>query len=523
MANSSVGLAGILRTVRSSDPVVLGIVALSLVAGLLVVTRIWEYGIGLSPDSVQYVSIARKLATGHDALAGEHLRPTWPPLFPLLISVPGVAGVDPIAVAAVLNPAILVCICLIAGLWLYRRTDSAFMGIVATAALAFSIPLTRASSFVWTEPLFVLLTVCSLGFVDKHLRNESLLALVFAGVLAGLACVTRYAGVALLASTMLLVLFKPQVALRKRAAQTLVYSVIAALPLFLWLVRNYFLAGTFAGNRTAGTYTLAENAERVVMFLGVWALPWGRLDYDLLGAFVSVLPFVPVVGFALAWAWSSSRSRGVRETLSCLKLGDPFVRVVSVYAVVYIAFILTVSTAVSIDRIHDRLLVPAFVPLALLAGFVLDRLIAMSRSDRGRRFGVAFAAAVALFAASHVAVYIPELRYAAQHGHGYASSEWETSASIAWARRTEDKRLLSNRADALYLLVPGVAAEWLPRGDARLPNTVLSMGERRVVWFHGSRYPYDLRDLASDLGLRKVVEFEDGVVFEAFPPERASR
>ena len=194
------------------------------------------------------------------------------------------------------------------------------------------------------------------------------------------------------------------------------------------------------------------------------------------------------MGFALVWGWSSLRSRGVRETLSCLNLSDPFVRVLSAYAVAYIAFILIVSTAVRIDRIHDRLLVPAFVPLALLAGFVLERLIAMSRSDRGRRFGIAFAAAVVLFAASHVAVYIPELRYAAQHGHGYASSKWETSASIAWARRTEDKRLLSNRADALYLLVPGVAAEWCPTGDARLPTTVSTpWGTGAVVWFHGTR------------------------------------
>ncbi|MYA17333.1 MAG: hypothetical protein F4Z28_11535, partial [Gammaproteobacteria bacterium] len=369
---------------------VLGILALSLVAGLLVVTRTGEYGIGLSPDSVQYVSMARELATGHDTLAGEHLRPTWPPLFTLLISAPGVAGVDPIAVATVLNPAILVCICLVAGLWLYRRTNSGFIGIVVTAALAFS---------------------------------------------------------------------------------------------------------------TEGIFSLAENAERVVVFLGVWALPWGRPDYDL-SVFVSGLPLIAVMGFALAWGWSSYRSRGVAETFSCLKLSDPFVRVLGAFAVVYIAFVLVVSTAVRIDRIHVRLLVPAFVPLALLAGFVVERLIAMSRSDRGRRFGGAFAAAVVLFAASHVAVYIPELRYAAQEGHGYASSSWEMSATIAWARAADDKRLLTNRGDALYLLVPGVAVEWLPRGEAQLPSAVASIGNRRVVWLQGTRYPYDLRDLAPGLGLR---------------------
>ena len=47
-------------------------------------------------------------------------------------------------------------------------------------------------------------------------------------LLAALACLTRYAGVALLASTVLIVLSKPRVTLRKKVAQTLSYSVIAA-------------------------------------------------------------------------------------------------------------------------------------------------------------------------------------------------------------------------------------------------------------------------------------------------------
>ena len=99
-----------------------------------------------------------------------------------------------------------------------------------------------------------------------------------------------------------------------------------------------------------------------------------------------------------------------------------------------------------------------------------------------------------------------------------ATGYWETSPSIAWARREDSRRLLSNRADALYLLVPGAAVGWLPREEATLSATVSSIGERRVVWFHGTSYPYDLRDLASALGLEDVVEFDDGVVFEASQP-----
>ncbi|MCY4058223.1 MAG: hypothetical protein OXG44_09495 [Gammaproteobacteria bacterium] len=507
-----------LHALRRVDPVILGILVLALVAGLLVVIRTWEFGIGLSPDSVHYVSMARALGTDE----GPHLRPTWPPLFVLLLAAPRVVGVDPIDAAAVLNPSILVCICLVSGCWFYRRTNSGLVSVVVTAALAFSIPLTRVSSFVWTEPLFVLLTVCSLALLDSHLRNDSLKVLMLAALFAAFACLTRYAGIALLASTVLILLSKPQVTLRKRVVQALSYSVIAALPVCLWLLRNHLLSETFVGGRTAGIWSFADNAERAVLTLGAWALPWGRRDQGL-ELLIPGVPLLAVVGFALAWVWSSSRSRGVRETISCLKLSDPFARVLAVYAMVYVAFILTVSTAIRIDPINDRLLVPCFVPLALLAGFAVERLIAMSKRDHGERFGVAFAIAVVMFAASHVAAYIPELRFAAYKGHGYASRTWETSASISWIRRTDAQRLLTNRWDALHLLVPEVAVESLPRNEAELAAIVSSIGERRVVWFHGTSYPYDLTELSSDLGLGKVVEFDDGVVFEVRQPRGTTR
>lgn len=506
-----------LHALRRVDRVVLGILVLALVAGLLVVIRTWEFGIGLSPDSVQYVSMARALGTDY----GPHLRPTWPPLFVLVLAAPGMVGVDPVDVAAVLNPSILVCTCLVSGLWFYRRTNSGLMSVVVTAALAFSFPLTWVSSFVWTEPLFVLLTVCSLVLLDSHLRSDSLKVLLLAALLAALACLTRYAGIALLASSVLIVLSKPQLTLRQRVVQALSYSVVAALPLCLWLLRNHLLVETFVGTRTAGISSFTDNAERAVLTLVAWTLPWRRLGLGL-ELLISGIPLLAVVGLALAWGWSSSRSRGVRETISCLKLSNPFPRILAVYAMVYVAFILVVSTAIRIDPINDRLLVPIFVPLALLAGFALQRLIEVSKNDRGERFGVALTVAVVLSAASHVAAYIPELRLAANKGHGYASRTWETSASIAWIRRKDSRRLLTNRWDALYLFVPEVAVESLPWDEAQLGAIVSSIGDRRVIWFHRTRYPYDLTDLSSDLGLRKVAEFDDGVVFEVSPPDGAT-
>ena len=91
---------------------------------------------------------------------------------------------------------------------------------------------------------------------------------------------------------MLIVLTKPQVTLQQRVVQALSYSVVAALPVCLWLLRNHLLAETFVGTRSAGIWSLTDNAERAVLTLGAWALPWGRRAQDL----ELLIPGIPIAG-----------------------------------------------------------------------------------------------------------------------------------------------------------------------------------------------------------------------------------
>ena len=507
-----------LRTWDRVNRVDVAVLGLAVVAVLLVVLRTWNFGIGTSPDSAQYLSMARNLVFGDDAFVGPHMRTSWPPLFTFVLSIACLEGGDPLDTVAILNPLVLGMICLVSGLWLHRRTESAFFCLAVMTVVAFSIPLTRVASFVWTEPLFVLLTMLSLIYTEKVLRGDAPHCLYLAALFAALACLTRYAGVVLVGTTTLMLLWRPQLVLGERVRQMLVYLAVAMVPLCAWLVRNYLLYGSLAGYRVPSDWSLIDNTRRLVETLGKWAIPLGS-EAQGFGLALAALPFVGVVVVTFASAYVLVRRLGVCRASSLPELSDPFVRVLGCYAVAYLGFIVVVSTMVRFDRIDYRLIVPVFVPIALVGGFAVARLgSALKKRYVDRLHYKALVGAVFLFAASSLAAFVPELRTAMCEGHGYASKDWRDSETIAWIRASGTSRALSNVGSALYVLAPSVSAEWLPRDASRLPMALGSVGQDRIVWFHRTSFEYDLPSMATELGLHLEKEFEDAVVFKVSGP-----
>ena len=507
-------------TPRSKGPfraqglgVSLAVLGLALAATAMVFVRTAEFGIGLSPDSTQYISMARNLLTGTDDFAGGSLRPAWPPLFVLVVSVPGVIGADPLATASILNPLLLGVLCLVSGLWIYRRTRAPLVTIAVTAVLAVSIPLARVASFAWTEPLFILLTTSSILTIGQFLRSGSRHVLWLAGFFAAAACLTRYAGVALVASVAIVLTTTPGIPHRRRIWDVLVFAAIAMAPVTLWLLRNYLVAGTIAGARAPSDSSLAQSFADVVVTFGMWAIPLRNPQYG----FVLVISAIPLVAVIVALATACRalvRRHGIRGAVAQLRVRDPSLYVLICYSLVYVAFIVLMSTWVSFDGINDRLLSPVFVPVALAIGVLgasFGRGLKEGRCNR-HHYG-AIMATVSVFVVSYIACYVPEMQRAIRHGHGYASAKWENSEAISWLRSVDEDTVLSNEAGALYILVPEIASKWLPRSVVDLPIRVATARSGRVVWFHRTRYGYELSAFEEELGLRKEREFEDAVIY----------
>jgi len=105
-------------------------VILSLTAAATVILSTSRYGVGLWPDSVNYVSAARSFAAGK-GLIGYDGAPfvRFAPLYPVLLgSISRATGLDPLSYAHVLNAVLLAAIVFLSGLLLHRKSEASPFG-----------------------------------------------------------------------------------------------------------------------------------------------------------------------------------------------------------------------------------------------------------------------------------------------------------------------------------------------------------------------------------------------------------
>ena len=221
------------------------VAAASLLGVVLVLAREATYGVAWFGDGIFYVSAARSVLAGEGFVAfdGSPLT-TWPPLFPLaLVIVGGVGIVDPAAIVGPFNVAVHGLTIVVVGNYLRQHLESRALVVWACLAVALSTPLVDVASRTLAGPLFVLLTTLALIQTHRLLTHGGKSALLLAGTFSALAWLTRYLGVALPVVVGLLLLFQRGASWPTKARRLTVYSTIVALPMGLWMFRNYLLLG----------------------------------------------------------------------------------------------------------------------------------------------------------------------------------------------------------------------------------------------------------------------------------------
>jgi hypothetical protein len=208
----------------------------------------------IASDSVYYAGAADYLAH-HGRLALPIVFPAslispytnFPPLYPLILSVPALLGFDPFVVAPLLNM-VLSAVGIACLFVLCRR-----LGLGAGSHAVAVVSLSLSSSMVMTGSLMAeaLYFACSCGFLwaltawllAEPDSRTSRTAIVTLGILATAAAMTRYLGLSLCAASIVLALHL----IRKRA-RACTYaragSWLIALPCLacgVWWFRNQFI------------------------------------------------------------------------------------------------------------------------------------------------------------------------------------------------------------------------------------------------------------------------------------------
>lgn len=132
---------------------------------------------------------------------------------------------------------------------LSRITARRELIVVGTVCAAFNPALLEITPFAIPEPLFVVMVLLALVWLDDTVKAFSWKRLLLLAALCGAAVMQRYPGITLVVSVGICLAFALKLQWRARLKVLLVYGVVSLLPLALWMVRNTALTGEPLGPR----------------------------------------------------------------------------------------------------------------------------------------------------------------------------------------------------------------------------------------------------------------------------------
>ncbi len=239
----------------SSRYLILGaIVLLSLIGAAIAIYTTangpWGY-----TDPVEYISVARSLDQGHGLAYYEGTgRLTYvtihPPFYSLVLSVIGLFGTNLVAASRWLNVLAFAASIFIAGWIFYRYTPVPSLGIIASALMC-TFPYTVVMfSSAYSEPVFILSILAGGWALLAYLEKAKWPLLVFSALVVSTTPGTRYAGVSIVIAAALTVFAFTSGRVWPRLKKTILFTLIAGLPILIWLVWVYFSSDHSLGGRT---------------------------------------------------------------------------------------------------------------------------------------------------------------------------------------------------------------------------------------------------------------------------------
>lgn len=183
--------------------------------------------------------------------------------------------------------------------------------------------------------------------------------------------------------------------------------------------------------------------------------------------------------------------------------------------IAYLGMLVYTSTTAAFDPIGPRLVAPAYAPFLLLAGSLAWR--AWPTLGPGGRTALAVGLAVWLLSA--LADSGKEVRDRMRLGAGgYASPSWQENGAIRWIREFRPDDVVSNAADAVYLLTE-LPAERVPTRGTPKADQWPDGRTLNLVMFDDVNRPYalSLDELRTKAEIKLVKKYPGAQVFRVTP------
>lgn len=451
--------------------------------------------LAITPDSVAYLNAADNLRRGLGLVltitplsSPATVIPfaTWPPLYPLLISAACGLTSDTVTAARIVQIVSVGLLALPVGWLTYRMAGARFV-LPVLVFCAILRPLLITSSFVWSESTFIFLSYTAIATLVEGMRDDRfqgrirLSLLAGAGLLAGLAMLTRYIGAAVIAAGVaVIVMHAEEESSGRRAIRRLVaFTLPAVFPNILWIARTHAATGYFFGENR-GEAVLEPQSVVLSTLRTFWTdavvPPTAAADPARM-----ILAVIGLVSFGLLVAAAIRRFGPEMFEASIARRAA--VSAVAAFAILYPIAVVALSLRVPYDPINTRILAPIYPGLLALGAFLIRPTFGQEAAQQRDRFRhVVMAAGIVLLLLQGAATvrYVRGPLEDRSLTHPYwrsvlfGESRWASDPAIAGLAdfAPPGTLILSNIADAVAIWTGYPTKSLPPRGNSAFVGAI---------------------------------------------------
>jgi hypothetical protein len=505
----------VLRNNHSDTRWLIYVLLFSIGGACIVLVATIKGGIGVSPDSVEYLRVSRNPG---DTLPRLTL---WPPMYPLVLAgLSSLLGYDPFEIAHLLNGFLFLATIYLAGILLRNYLSQHILRFVALFSMVTAIAYYRVFTMLWSEPLFIVLTLLLLVILEQLKRRPSIRSLILLIITIQLATLTRYIGSSFIVLGGMAILLYYRSPIHRRIWLALLVMLIASIPLSGWLIKNYVVAGTFFGSRCSSQHTLLENLHAMIRTVAKWYLP------------TTVLPhWKIIVGLGIFAVLFLTVNCGLYKITLLLKAllkalkWQPHVLLTAVYLAALFA-----SSSNYEQLIDYRYLSPIFYTITLVVWQIIEVVLRSCVIPHNNRYLTNGLFILMILWSLHPLSDIYSLVSShIRNGRGYTSRQWQASATIDYLSAHLDGwscEVYTNSPDVIYFWL-NQEVKQSPRkicgantlGLSSLQNSWPGATRTCLVWFRNIERPYLFppEELLQLQEIQGEIELDDGTIYFLSP------
>jgi hypothetical protein len=485
-------------------------------------------GIGISGDSVQYITWARNFLQYHSFTTpkGDYLT-LWPPLYPLLISLSKMVGINEFLSTRLISSISFGLIIFVTGLWCLKYSRSLLLSIIGSL-LVFSKAIIQACCWAWSDPLFVLFTLAFLLLIPEILNNPTYKLVLMLALVTSAATLTRYTGVVLFPVGAFALFFGIK-QFRKKIIFTFIWGLVSVIPIGLWMLRTYRLTGSITGLRFTHHRPVFPFLNEIGVFFSSWFI--AKNTQSIPGWIFLALFSIIISAIFILYIYKLIESKNTNWPVLAICL---FI-IAHILLLIYSAY-----NSCFGGPIEERFLSPLYPLMIMLFMFSAIKLYAFTA--KYVRFAVVILYVLGIsiwsYAAFNQTYSITKFLY--HQGFGLANATWKNSQTIAWLKYNKlNGKIYTNDSPALYILAdmdsclspakldcnPNPESIRLKQEEMEKFKSGLATDKNTyLIWFarHIRTYLYDPEQLQQFCNMRLAAQLNDGYIIALYPKDSSA-